>query len=172
MDHGHGMMTVHTISLDLKVGRCDDIHPFPLDSAYSINSDLAVGEVEDHKFVKDRQSLGIGGLVEQSHTGVCMSLMTGSEEDPQMEVVQGMIGMDLMVVAEKLKRQKSLVVAVEERIDLLEGRGIQTSLFKYTGYTNLSSASYSSVVGGSPLFCWPLKGISLISRFRHQTFPK
>lgn len=120
------MLTVRTILLDLKVVRYDDIHLFHLDSAYSINSNLVVVEGEDHKLLKARQSLGIGDLVEQNRRGVCMSLMTGSEEDLQMEVARCMTGMDLRVEAEKLKRRKSLVVAVEERIDLLEGRGMQT----------------------------------------------
>lgn len=124
------MLAVHTISLDLKVVRCDDIHLFHLGSAYSINSNLVVVEAEDHKLLKTRQSLGIGDLVEQSRRGVCTSLMTGSEEDLQMEGVRCMTGMDLKVEAEKLKRWKSLVVAVEERIDLLEGRGMQTFVFR------------------------------------------
>lgn len=123
-------LTAHTISLDLKAVRCDDIHLFHLDSAYSINSNLVVLEAEDHNLLKARQSLGIGDLVEQSRRVVCMSLMTGSEEGLQMEVVRCMTWMDPRVEAEKLKRWKSLVVAVEERIDLLEGRGMQTSVFR------------------------------------------
>ena len=55
-----------------------------------------------------------------------------------MEMVRCMIGTDLRVEDEKLKRQKILVVGVEERIDLLEGRGM-TSLVRYKTHSNVSS---------------------------------
>ena len=133
-----GMLTVHMIWLDLKVVRCDDIHLFHLDSVYSINSNLAFVEAEGRRLLKEDQSLGIEDLVEQSHTVVCTLLMRGSEEDLWMEMVRCMIGMDLRVEDEKLKRQKILVVAVEERIDLLGGRGM-TSLVRYKTHSGVSS---------------------------------
>lgn len=133
-----GMLTVRTIWLDLKVVRCDDIHLFHLDSVYSINSNLAFVEAEGRRLLKEDQSLGIGDLVEQSHTVVCTLLRRGSEEDLQTEMVRCMIGTDLRVEDEKLKRQKILVVGVEERIDLLEGRGM-TSLVRYKTHSNVSS---------------------------------
>jgi len=107
-DHIHlcrdlDMLAVHTIWLDLMVVRCDDIHLFRLDSAYSINSDLAVAEAEDRKLVTNRQALGIGDRVGQSRRGACMSLMRGGEEDLLMVEVLCMNGMDLMAEDEKLK---------------------------------------------------------------------
>jgi hypothetical protein len=134
-----GMLTVHMIWLDLKVVRCDDIHLFHLDSVYSINLNLVFVEAEGRRLLKEDQTLGIGDLVEQSHTVVCKLLMKGSEEDLRMEMVRCMIGMDLKVEDEKLKQQKILVVAVEEHIDLLEGRGIQTSLVRYKKHSGVSS---------------------------------
>jgi len=123
------MLVEGMVSLDLKVVRYDDIHPSHLGSEYSINSNSGVVEAEDHKSLREDQSRGVGDLVEQSRMAVYMSLMRGSEEDLLMKVDRCMIGMDQRVEGEKLKRRKRiLVVAVEEHIDLLESRGIQTWL--------------------------------------------
>jgi hypothetical protein len=91
-DHIHlyrdlDMLMECMIWLDLKVVRCDDIHLSHLDSVYSINSNLNVLEAEDHMFLKEDQSLGIGDLVEQNHMAVYRSLMR-SNEDLWMEMVR------------------------------------------------------------------------------------
>ena len=69
-----------------------------------------------------------------------------------------MIGMDLRVEGERLKRQKILVVAVEEHIDLLEGRGTQTSLFRYKTDSDVSSVGlHLSLVHLH--VCWSLHSV-------------
>jgi hypothetical protein len=85
-----------------------------------------------------------------------------------MEMVRCMIGTVLRVEDEKLKRPKILVVAEEERIDLLGGRGM-TSLVRYKTDSSVSSVCLHLSLLNLDV-CWSLHLVSLISALGLKTF--
>ena len=101
------MLTGDKIWLDSKADRCDDSHLSHPDFVYSINSDSAVVDGEDHRPLTN-QSPGIGDRVEQSRTVGDMLLRRDDGEDRQRDVLQCMIGMGLKVVHDGPGSQRCL----------------------------------------------------------------